>query len=154
MLRRSTVLLLLLAAPALAAQPHPDMADPAASAEATVVELFDAMRAADSSAVADLFLPKATLHSVTRSGDDAYRLTEGDIDQFVAGIGGEHPVYDERISGVQVHVDDGLASAWMAYRFYIGEQFSHCGVNTFTMVMTDDGWKILAIVDTRRQGCE
>ncbi len=47
-------------------------------------------------------------------------------------------------------VDDGLAVAWTPYRFYAGDQFSHCGTNAFTLALDGQGWRIVQIVDTRR----
>ena len=61
-------------------------------------------------------------------------------------------VYDERISFTSILIDDNLATAWTPYRFYIGETFSHQGVNAFQLVKTREGeWKILSIIDTRRK---
>jgi hypothetical protein len=42
----------------------------------------------------------------------------------------------------------------MEYRFYVGERFSHCGVDSFHLVRTADGWRIVDLADTRRrEGC-
>lgn len=38
-----------------------------------------------------------------------------------------------------------------AFEFYIGDKFSHCGVNSFQLVKKDGDWKIFFIVDTSRQ---
>jgi hypothetical protein len=50
-----------------------------------------------------------------------------------------------------VLIDGNLASVWTDYKFYIGEKFSHCGVNSFQLFKGDDGWKIIYIIDTRRK---
>lgn len=124
--------------------------------EHAVIDLFDAMRAADGGAVRAAFLPNATLHSVSRDevSDVPYSVESSSIDAFVEAIGGDHPIYDERISNLQVRIDEGLATAWMDYAFYIGDDFSHCGVNAFQLVLTEEGWKILHVTDTRRKECE
>jgi hypothetical protein len=37
----------------------------------------------------------------------------------------------------------------------VGDRFSHCGVDAFTLAKEDDAWKIVALTDTRRrQGCD
>ena len=59
--------------------------------------------------------------------------------------------WDERIYDVKIQVDGPLATAWTPYKFYFGENFSHCGVNAFTLIKTDDGWKISGITDKRRR---
>jgi hypothetical protein len=43
---------------------------------------------------------------------------------------------------------------WTRYAFYAGEQFSHCGVDAIQLGWTVDGWRIVALADTRRrEGC-
>ena len=144
-----------LAAPILHAQDTTGLADPEAAVRAVVTELFDAMRAADSSRVRAVFHPDARLHTTVRQGDGTTALHEGSIEDFVTAVGTPHDaMWDERVDTIDVRVDDGLATAWMAYRFYAGDQFSHCGVNAIQLVHTDDGWKMLNLVDTRRRGCE
>jgi hypothetical protein len=58
---------------------------------------------------------------------------------------------NEKLNGYEIKVDGDLASAWTPYEFYVGEEFSHCGVNSFQLLKTADGWKIFHIVDTRRK---
>jgi len=54
----------------------------------------------------------------------------------------------------KILIDSQLASVWTDYKFYIGDKFSHCGVNSFQLVKLNDGWKIVYIIDTRRkEGC-
>ena len=146
------LLSLLIVAPALRAQ------DGMASAEddvrAVVTELFDAMRAADSSRVGSVFHADARLHTTMQQGENV-RLIEGSLTDFMTAVGTPHDeMWDERVDEIHVRVDDGLASAWMDYAFYAGEQFSHCGVNAIQLVQTDDGWKMLNLIDTRRRECE
>ncbi|NNF04972.1 MAG: nuclear transport factor 2 family protein [Rhodothermales bacterium] len=43
----------------------------------------------------------------------------------------------------------------MDYAFFLGESFSHCGVNTFTLARQADGeWRTIAVADTRTPGAE
>ena len=62
---------------------------------------------------------------------------------------------DERITDDSIKIDGPLASVWTPYKFYYAGNFSHCGVNSFQLVKTNDRRKIQYLVDTRRkQGCE
>jgi hypothetical protein len=62
---------------------------------------------------------------------------------------------DERVWNEKVLVDGPLASVWMDYALFIGPRFSHCGVDAFQLAKMADGWKIIAIADTRRtEGCK
>ena len=92
------------------------------------------------------------LSAVLRNGTP--ELQAGSIDEFVRAVGTPHAeVWDERIDDVEIEVDDPLATAWMDYRFHLGETFSHCGVNAFQFLRTADGWQVIQITDTRRREC-
>jgi hypothetical protein len=63
-------------------------------------------------------------------------------------------MWDERVAHEVVHQDDGLATVWMDYTFYLGGKKSHCGVDAFFVAKEGTEWKIIAIADTRRRdGC-
>lgn len=133
------------------------LAYPVQSVRATVEALFDGMRARDSSAVRAVFHPDARLFTALRTGQEgeaSHRLAETPLDRFLAGIAGAPDVLDERVGPIEVRADDGLATAWMAYRFYLGDRFLHCGVNAMQLALVDGRWQIVSVVDTRRQGCE
>ncbi len=60
----------------------------------------------------------------------------------------------EKIFEPSIEVEDGLANVWVRYEFYVDDKFSHCGIDSFLLVKTSDGWKIASIADTRRRaGC-
>jgi hypothetical protein len=62
---------------------------------------------------------------------------------------------DEQIVFETVKVDDDLAMVWTPYRFIFNGKFSHCGVNSFTLVKLNGEWKINYVIDTRRkEKCE
>jgi hypothetical protein len=48
-------------------------------------------------------------------------------------------------------MDGSLAAVWVDYAFYLNNTFSHCGVDSFHLVKTEEGWKIFNLVDTRRK---
>ncbi len=58
---------------------------------------------------------------------------------------------EERITSYEVMLDEGMAIVWAPYQFFVNGQLSHCGVNAFTLILTDQGWKIHRILDTRRK---
>lgn len=145
----------LLSVPA-AAQPatSPPTDSAAQAVRATIDALFDGMRAGDSTAVRAVFHSDARLHTALGPADTAaVRATP--VDAFVKAVGEPHErVWDERTWDVEVQVDGPLASAWVPYAFYLGDDLSHCGVNTVQLVKRADGWRILQLTDTRRQDCD
>lgn len=151
---RILVLAIALAASACAGHtPAPAPVSPAdeAAVMATVQRLFDAMRAGDSTAARSVFHPEATLASVSvREGVPVVQRSP--VDRFVQAVGAPHEqVWDERIWNPEVRIDGDLATVWMNYAFFLGDRFSHCGVNTFQLIRTSEGWKTFHLADTRRQ---
>jgi len=150
-------LLVFLLVPVAAHAQHTGPAVPAGSeaqadsVRAHVVDLFDAMRSADGDAVLGHFHERASLYSVSAGPDGLARVQVTDIERFAEAVGGDHPEYDERIGPVEVRMDGALATAYMPYAFYVGGEFSHCGVNAFHLVRTAEGWRTLHITDTRRR---
>jgi hypothetical protein len=59
----------------------------------------------------------------------------------------------EKIFDPAIEVEDGLANVWVRYEFYLNDNYSHCGIDSFLLVKTADGWKIAALADTRRKQC-
>lgn len=60
-----------------------------------------------------------------------------------------------RMETTEIKVHDRVAMAWVPYDLWINDTFSHCGVDVFTFVQTDDGWKISSLAYTiETAGCE
>jgi len=51
----------------------------------------------------------------------------------------------------EVWLTGGLASVWLPYDFYIDDEWSHCGVDTFTLVRIDGDWLIASLSYTVQQ---
>jgi hypothetical protein len=142
--------LLAAAAPARAQDPPGDKA----AVLGVVKRLFDGMRASDSGAVRATFHPQALLATTaTKQGTATVRIDT--VDAFVRAVGTPHPeVWDERIRKPRVELDGPLASVWVEYSFYLGNKFMHCGIDAFQIARDGDAWRIVALMDTRRQdGC-
>ena len=123
---------------------------------AVVHDLFDAMRSGDSATVRRVFHPEARMITSFRRGGVPQVSIENDLTGFVTMVGTPHDqVFDERIWGLLIRTDGDFGMAWMNYAFYLGPQFSHCGIDLMELVRTPEGWKIINLADTRqREGCE
>ena len=55
-----------------------------------------------------------------------------------------------------VHISGPLATVWLPYDFHVAGEWSHCGVDQFTMVLTPAGWRIASMAWTIEQppACE
>ena len=152
---RVTMAFVLLAAMAMPA-PAAAQDSEEAAVMAAVEAMFDAMRAGDSAAMRAVLHPTATGASVSVREGVPTLTREESLDGFVQAVGTPHEeVWDERIWDAEVRIDGNLATAWMKYAFYLGAEFSHCGVDAFQLFKDEDGWKVFHIADTRqREGCQ
>jgi len=57
----------------------------------------------------------------------------------------------ERGFDATVHVSGPLAVVWLPYDLYLDGAWSHCGVDTFTLVRVGDQWKIASMAWTIEQ---
>jgi hypothetical protein len=118
----------------------------------TIMQFFDGMKTTDSLKLKETLAPNCSLRSIGRTKTGESKVNEAKMEGFIKSIGTKHDgIYDERIMSYDIKIDDNMAIAWTPYEFYISDKFSHCGVNVFTMVKTDKGWKIAGIIDTRRK---
>lgn len=119
---------------------------------APIYDMFDAMRAGDTTRFRALFHEQASLLSAYRM-EASSQVKAGSLDAFIQALGSPHDQpWNERIWALHIQLDrDLLATVWMRYAFFLGTSFHHCGINSFTLLHSDDGWKILHIVDTRFQ---
>lgn len=145
---------LLVISTAVIAQSFDESKEDSDAVRETVMALFDGMEAADGEILRSVLYINATLHTV-RINESGAELVDTPIEQFIESVDGAEPgTLIEEILYISVNVDGGLASAWMDYRFYLGDEFSHCGVNSMNLIKNDGDWRIFSIVDTRhRDGC-
>ncbi|MDP9047279.1 MAG: nuclear transport factor 2 family protein [Bacteroidota bacterium] len=123
-----------------------------AAIKQTVNTLFDAMRKGDTTLMRSVFSKDMVLQSVSTNKEGKAILSTDKADDFIKAIGTPHAsIYDERITFGDIKIDGDLASVWAPYKFYLGDKFSHCGVDVFQLMKTTLGWKIIYIVDTRRK---
>lgn len=121
-----------------------------------IASLFEGMKSKNTDLIKASFHPDATMQTV-KSGETYSELGSNSVADFVNRIAStpETTTFDERILEYQIKVDGDMASAWTPYEFYVNDNFSHCGVNSFQLIKTKEGWKITHIIDTRRkEGCK
>jgi hypothetical protein len=60
----------------------------------------------------------------------------------------------ERIWSPEVRVRGSIATVWAPYDFWTDGKYSHCGVDAFDLIRTQDGWKISGGAFTMEATCE
>lgn len=118
----------------------------------TINLLFDGMRNNDTTAIRKAFAEQSSMETIAATKNGKFVVKNESVNAFIKSIGAPHvEKYDERIEFSNISIDANLASVWTTYKFYVGEKFSHCGVNSFQLFKGDDGWKIIYTIDTRRK---
>ena len=75
--------------------------------------------------------------------------------QFAGSIASATSEFHEHMFETEVKIQQGVAMVWANYDFHVNGNFSHCGVDTFTLVRSVDGWKVASLVYTvERSGCK
>ncbi len=118
-------------------------------------KMFQSMYKADTVVLRTCFTPGAKFMTYSYDAKGNPRAKGEALPDFLRGVGlmGE-AVMEERLTGWQCLIDDGIASVWTPYEFYFESKFSHCGVNSFQLIKVQGEWKISMITDTRRKdGC-
>jgi hypothetical protein len=117
---------------------------------AAVQQLFDAMATHNADGARMLFTAGATLVAVRANGAVSTSTSE----EFVAHVGAAKEGWLERMWNPRVLIHGGLAVVWADYDFHLGGKFSHCGVDSVTLVNISGGWKISGIAYTMEtSGC-
>ena len=122
------------------------------SVKAVVKQLFDGMKNSDAAMIQSAFADSALLQSVGRNKEGKIVIENEKIDEFAKFISGlKKGAADEQIVFESIKIDGQLAMVWAPYKFYFEGKFSHCGVDSFQLVLVNGQWKIQYLIDTRRK---
>jgi len=135
--------------------PRATAQDGAKKAVVGVIEsMFAALARGDTAGMRATFHPSGrVVQTGTREGKPFNRVNA--LDDFLRSIGSAAGrKLEEKIFDPTVQIEDNLAVAWSRYEFYVDGTMSHCGVDSYQLVNTGEGWKILHIVDTQRRPCQ
>lgn len=118
-----------------------------------ITEIFDGMRQSDTMKMAGHMHSSAKMQSlnVDGSGNKVSKLS-GVAGWLNAVAKNSDVVWDEQVDNLRVQSDGSIATAWMNYKFYLGDELSHCGTNSFQFIKTDEKWKIIYVIDSRNEG--
>jgi Domain of unknown function (DUF4440) len=128
--------------------------DPAKEALAVVTRLFEAMQAKDADGIRATFAPEGQLAATQkRNGQTTVRLVTAEA--FAKSISEGKGVFRERMYKPEALVTGDLVTVRGRYGFYVDDRFSHCGTNSFHLMQTQQGWKIVNAASTLEfNGCE
>jgi hypothetical protein len=118
---------------------------------AVVTQFFHALASKDSTAALAVMMPQGRYYSIREDG--SYRTQTHA--EFFQRLAQETSDFLERMWDPTILIDDRIAVLWTPYDFHRDGQFSHCGVDAFSLIKTSKGWKIAGtIYSIKRQGCQ
>jgi hypothetical protein len=136
---------------ATAAQAQPATAERDAVLK-TVQVFFDTMTARDVEGARKVLQPQGRFHAMrTRDGKPDVRAFANE--EYFADLQASQQKMQERIWNPDVRVHGLIASVWAPYDFWIDGKLSHCGVDQFDLIKTEEGWKITGGVYTVEAKC-
>ena len=144
---RSLVLALVLVSSTSSARAQtPGMDTVAAIAVADSV--LASLSSGDNATLARLTLDSAVVGGVGLR-DGVERLSLRSWGLYIARTGPS--AFTERGFGATARVQDRVAQVWMPYDLYVGDTWSHCGVDAFTLMKRDGRWRVAALIYTIEQ---
>ena len=120
---------------------------------ATVQAFFDALTARDVERMRALMTPDGMIFGY-READGETLITRIPHADYLASLGSREGIPVERFWDPEVMVYGRLATIWTPYDFYNDGEYSHCGVNNFSMLKTDERWIIAGVVFSIESECE
>lgn len=117
---------------------------------------FEGFHKRDSSIIKQVVHSNVIMQSIGKDKLGEIELSRQDFGGFLKSICSipEATDFEERIHAYDIKMDGKMANVWTPYSFYIDDNLSHCGTNSFQLFKRNGAWKIFYIVDTRdRVGC-
>ncbi len=120
---------------------------------ATVQKTFDGMAAHDAETIRSTMLPDARLYAVREQGVPSAGTAMTDFASQMGSI--KDGVLERFTAQPTVSIRGRMAQVWGEYEFRRNGKFTHCGVDSFSLFKTSEGWKIVTIVYTvETTGCK
>lgn len=122
------------------------------SAVAVAYAFLEAIGRADTLTLRLHSVPDARLVALSEEPTQQPRITP--VDEFILQVQADSGRFEERMWAPQAHVQGRLATVWAPYDFHVDGAFSHCGIDTFSLVRMAHDWKVFSIAYTVvREGC-
>jgi hypothetical protein len=119
-----------------------------------VVQLFfDTMTARDVDGARKIMVPEGRFFAMEMRKPTA-ALQSFTNEEYFARLQKGKSSNRERIWNPEVRVHGSIATVWAPYDFWTDGKFSHCGVDAFDLVRTNEGWKIAGGAFTMEAKCE
>jgi len=118
-----------------------------------VQQFFDALEKQDTILFKSILLTNGQVWAISEK-ENAAKYSMRQFGDFMKTLINPARVIQERMLSSEVKIHNRIAMAWVPYTLDISGKFSHCGVDLFTLLKTDEGWKIATAAYTiEPDGC-
>jgi len=111
----------------------------------TVQQLLDAIASRDTVMAQSVLLPGGQFLSI-REDSSSTRIGRRTHLEFKIGLAHETDEMREVLNEPTVLISHHVAILWASYNFFRQGDYSHRGVDAFSLLKTDKGWKIAGLV--------
>jgi hypothetical protein len=119
----------------------------------TVQSFFDTMTARDVEGARKILQPQGRFHAMRmRDGKPDARAFSNE--EYFATLQAGDQKMRERMWNPEVRVHGLIATVVAPYDFWIDGKLSHCGIDAFDLIKTEEGWKLAGGVYTIESKCE
>ena len=119
----------------------------------TMQAFFDTMTAHDIEGARQVLQPQGRFHAMSMKDGKPDVHAFSNEEYFATLQERSKDRMQERIWDAEVRINGLTANVIAPYDFWINGKFSHCGVDTFDLIKTEDGWKIAGGVYTVESKC-
>lgn len=106
-----------------------------------VQQFFTSLEKQDTALYKSVFMDEATGWAI-RTRNDSVRISTWRTADRVKRLINPEAVVEEKMLRYEIKIHDRIAMAWVPYTLSVSGKFSHCGVDLFTFLKTEEGWKI------------
>lgn len=128
------------------------------AAKQLIEDFYEAFHKRDAKTLKTYAHHKIKMHSVIIDSQGSTSLSSETYSNFLDYLVAipASTKFKEKLHNFEITLNGMIGTVSAAYSFYINDQLSHCGVNTFQLIKSRAGeWKIIYFVDTRSKlGCE
>lgn len=115
---------------------------------------FESLATQDTALFKSVTLPGGQTWAVKEVADSV-RISRRSFEDRLKKFINPDQVIQERALDFEVKIHRQVAMAWVPYELDISGSFSHCGIDIFTLVKGNDGWKITTLAFTMEpDGCD
>ena len=113
----------------------------------TVNKFFKVLETGDTELAREILMENGSNFSVREDGE-SYKIRFTDYKTLIESLPKTKGKYKEVITDPEFFIHKNIAVVWAKYKFYIDGKYSHCGVDSFSLIRDKDKWKIASIIYT------